>query len=152
MLVPVTHIVYLGMILESLTQAFSVPEDKREKFAQLREGLLMHKSAVPLKSIQKLMCKCISFSLAFPGTKFYIRDMPAAIAKASKGVEVHLSSSLREEIQFDDFWTTGIPSSPGDRKGTLRWLFPRMPSFSVGQPLFTLSLWISLLVTTKTMK
>ena len=46
------------------------------------------------------MGKCISFWLAFPAAKFYIREMAAAIAKASKGGEVNLSPVLREEIVF----------------------------------------------------
>ena len=79
-LIPVTRIVYLGMIVESLVQAFSVPKEKRDRFAQLREGILVRKSSVPLKSIQRLMGKCISFSLAFPGAKFYIREMAASLA------------------------------------------------------------------------
>ena len=60
-----------------------------------KEGILVRKSSVLLKSVQRLMGKCISFSLAFPGAKFYIREMAASIAKASNGDEVHLSSSSR---------------------------------------------------------
>ena len=100
------------MIVDSLVQAFSVPKEKRDRFAQLREGILVRKSSVPLKSIQRLMGKCISFSLAFPGAKFYIREMAASLAKASKGAEVLLSSSLREEIlfwRFLDDWDSFIP-------------------------------------------
>ena len=111
-LIPVTRIVYLGMIVESLVQAFSVPKEKRDRFAQLREGILVRKSSVPLKSIQRLMGKCISFSLAFPGAKFYIREMAASLAKESKGAEVLLSSSLQEEIlfwRFLDDWDSFIP-------------------------------------------
>ena len=40
-LVPLTSILYLGMLVESVAQAFSVPKEKREKFAQLREGILV---------------------------------------------------------------------------------------------------------------
>jgi len=34
------------------------------------------------------MGKCNSFSLAFPATKFYIREMAASIAKAERGNSV----------------------------------------------------------------
>jgi len=64
---PVTSIVYLDIPVDFVAQAFSVPKEKREKFAQLREGILTFKSSVPLKSVQKLMGKRISFSLAFRG-------------------------------------------------------------------------------------
>ena len=74
-LVPVTRICYLGMIVDSVAQAFCIPEDKKMKFAQLREQILLRESTIHLKSLQRLMGKCNSFSLAFPATKFYIREM-----------------------------------------------------------------------------
>ena len=36
-------------------QAFLIPEKKKEKFASPREGILIHKSSIPLKSLQRLM-------------------------------------------------------------------------------------------------
>ena len=102
-LAPVTQIQYLGMIVDSTAQAFRTPDDKKIKFAQLREKLLLHESTVSLKSLQKLIRKCISFSLAFPAAEFYIREIVAAIAKASKGGEVNLSPVLHEEIVFRRF-------------------------------------------------
>ena len=57
-------------------------EDKRVKCAQLKEAICMDESLVPLKSIQMLMWKCISFLLVLLGAKVYIRDMAAAIAMA----------------------------------------------------------------------
>lgn len=111
-LTPVMSISYLGMIVDSSQQAFLVPGDKREKFAHLRENILGYQSSVPLKSIQRFMGKCISFSLAFPGAKFYIREMAASIGKADGGREVQFSPLLREEIQFWRFldnWDKCIP-------------------------------------------
>ena len=109
---PVNRIQYLGMLIDSPAQAFGIPQDKRQRFAQLREEILKVKSCVPLKSIQKLMGKCISFSLAFPGAKFYIREMASAVGKASHGGDVILSEGLREEISFWRFldnWDETIP-------------------------------------------
>ena len=57
------------------------------------------------------MGKCNSFSLAFPASKFYIREMAASIAKASRGGEVNLSPNLTEEIvfwRFLDSWDKAI--------------------------------------------
>ena len=99
-LVPATRIQYLGMIVDSAAQAFCIPEDKKLKFAQLREQILLREATVSSKSLQRLMGKCISFSLAFPGAKFYIREMAASIARASNGSEVKISPVLREEILF----------------------------------------------------
>ena len=58
------------------------------------------------------MGKSISFSLAFPGAKFYIREMIVSISKAAHGHEVHFSPLLHEEIQFLRFlddWDERIP-------------------------------------------
>ena len=50
---PVTRICYLGMIVDSVAQAFCIPEDKRMKFAQLREQILLRESTIHLKSLQR---------------------------------------------------------------------------------------------------
>ena len=63
--------------MDSRAQAFCIPEDKKIKFPQLREQILLRGSTITLKSLQGLMGKCNSFSLAFPATKFYIREMAA---------------------------------------------------------------------------
>ena len=46
-LVPVTRILYLGMLINSTLQAFLIPEDKRTKSANVRESVLDHKSSIP---------------------------------------------------------------------------------------------------------
>ena len=89
--------------MDSRAQAFCIPEDKKTKFPQLLEQILWHGSTINLKSLQGLMGKRNSFLLAFPATKFYIREMAASIAEASRGGEVKLSLNLREEILFC-FW------------------------------------------------
>ena len=43
MLVPVTSILYLGELVESVVYAFSVSKEKSEGLAQLGEGILAHK-------------------------------------------------------------------------------------------------------------
>ena len=54
-----------------------------------------------LEVSKRLMGNCISFSPAFPATKFYIREMAAGIAKAPKGGEVNLPPVLiGKEIVF----------------------------------------------------
>ena len=109
---PTPTIIFLGMGIHSNTQSFSIPPEKREKFAQLREMILDHSARVPLKSLQKLMGKCISFSLAFPGAKYYIREMAAAIGRASRGGKIILGPALKAEIEFWRFldtWTQHIP-------------------------------------------
>ncbi|KAK3701457.1 hypothetical protein QZH41_004064 [Actinostola sp. cb2023] len=103
---------YLGMAIDSNLQAFLIPEEKKVQFAKLRESILALKSTIPLKLVQRLLGKCISFSLAFPGAKFYIREMALAIGAASRRHEVVFSPALRQEVMFWSFldsWTECIP-------------------------------------------
>ena len=88
------------MLIDSTLQAFLIPEEKKERFASLREGIFIRKSSIPLKSLQRLMGKCMSFSLAFPGAKFYIREMAQAVGRASPKGEIQLTAGLREELEF----------------------------------------------------
>ena len=109
---PMPRIVYLGMLIDSNTLSFSVPHDKRVKFAKLREDILTRPSNVSLKSLQKFLGKCMSFSLAFPGAKFFVREISGAIGRASRGANISLNSALRQEIQFWRFldsWEGYIP-------------------------------------------
>lgn len=58
------------------------------------------------------MGKCISFSLAFPGAKFYIREMANAIGSAATAGDVRWSPGLRKEIEFWRFldsWEGHVP-------------------------------------------
>ena len=59
-----------------------------------------------------MMGKCNSFSLAFPGAKFYVREMAAAIGKAGHGREVSFTQGLRKELEFGGFldtWDKCVP-------------------------------------------
>lgn len=60
-LVPVTQLQYLGMVVDSIAQVFCIPEDKKIKFAHLGEQILLCESTVTLKSLQRLIGKCVSF-------------------------------------------------------------------------------------------
>ena len=95
-LAPTQRILYLGMLIDSTLQAFLIPEEKKEKFASLRQGILIHKSLIPLNYLQRLMGKCISFSLACPGAKFYTREMAQAVGRAFPKREIQLTAGLRE--------------------------------------------------------
>ena len=100
------------MLIDSTLQSFLIPEKKKERFTSLREGVLIRKSSIPLKSLQRLMGKCILFSLTFPGAKFYIREMAQAIVRASPKGEIQSTAGPREELEFWRFldeWDRHIP-------------------------------------------
>ena len=100
---PTNFITYLGIEVNSSLQAFQIPVGKKVSFAVLREEVLG-------RSVN--MGKAISFSLAFPGAKFFIREMATAAGLASGSGLAKITPALREEIlfwRFLDVWTGHVP-------------------------------------------
>ena len=65
---------FLGFLCDSDLQVFVLPEDKKEKFANLRESVLSQHS-VSVKSLQRLAGKIISFCIAVPAAKLYALEI-----------------------------------------------------------------------------
>lgn len=80
---PVRTLVYLGLCCDTIFTAFSLPRDKIQMFAELREQILSEQS-VPLVCLQKVIGKCISFSLVVPAAKLFTREMNLAVSKTLK--------------------------------------------------------------------
>lgn len=99
-LFPTTVVEYLGLLLDSTKQSFLVPKRKIVSWAALREQILACKKYVNMKTLQRFQGKCISFSLAIPAAKLFIRVMSSAIAHASASGQVGLSPCLREELSY----------------------------------------------------
>ncbi|KAK3737867.1 hypothetical protein QZH41_019748, partial [Actinostola sp. cb2023] len=111
-LTPVKQLEYLGFLVDSELQAFSIPLPKVVKFAELREAILRRQKTVPMKTLQRFQGKCISFSIAVPAAKLYIRNICAAIASAHDSLEVKMTKPLIEEVshwRFLDSWTGHVP-------------------------------------------
>jgi len=112
-LTPVTSLEFLGLTVDSELQAFKIPPEKLKKFIALRESILELKKIVPTKTLQRFQGKkkkkkCISFALAVPAAKLFIRNIAGALSSAHRSSEVNFSSPLREEIthwRFMDTWT-----------------------------------------------
>ena len=107
-LVPSTWTRFLGFIYDSVRQAFLIPEDKKVKFAALREDILSS-PFVGLKTLQCFSGKVISFSLAIPGCKLYVREVFRAISRLSGSTRpsVKVEVALHAEIEywrFPDNW------------------------------------------------
>ena len=109
---PSTRITYLGLVVDTARQAFLLPGDKVVKFAKLREAILASKKLERVKTLQRFQGKCISFSLAVPSAKLFIRSTAAVIASAGSNPQVSMSPALREELthwRFFDTWEDCIP-------------------------------------------
>lgn len=96
---PTQSLTFLGLKIHSDKRQFSIPEEKKLDFKELRQEILS-KSTTHIKLLQRLMGKCVSFSLCIAGAKFYIREMAAAVASATKNSKpIAIKGALAEEIR-----------------------------------------------------
>ena len=111
-LLPKRIVKFLGFLVDSQRCAFILPEDKKRKFAALRESILDKKSS-SIKTLQRLAGKITSFCIAVPAAQLYCREIFKATAgykKSARPVKIH--SLLREEIEhwrFLDSWEGTLP-------------------------------------------
>ena len=126
---------FLGYICDSERQAFLLPQDKKDRFAELREAILGKKS-VSVKMLQKFTSKTTSFALLIPAAKLYSNSMYQAISQASSSSsrQVKLSPTLQKEIshwRFLDSWQGFLPWRSEShlqvgriKGGRLKFIFP----------------------------
>ena len=95
-----TALEYLGLVVHSEKLVFLIPQRKIKSFAALREDILACKSWVDLKTLQRFQGECISFSLAVPSAKLFIREISSAFASAPENGQVSLNKFLREELSY----------------------------------------------------
>ena len=110
---PSTFVKFLGFISDSVLQAFLVLLDKKEKFKALREELL-GSSFASVKSLQRFARKALSFSLAIPAWKLYVREVLKAISAVAKNsnISVPIQGPSQQELQkwtFLDNWSGHLP-------------------------------------------
>ena len=111
-LMPRKIVPYLGFLSDSSREVFHLIPEKKEKFLDLIEQTLAC-PIVSVKSLQRLVGKCVSFSLVVPGALLFTREMNIAISKAlrtSRPIKLH--EALREEIShwlFLRTWDHPLP-------------------------------------------
>lgn len=102
-LIPTKILKYLGLLIDSQKLAFLLPEEKRNRFAELRDFILSEDS-VDIKTLQRFAGKCISFVLVVPASRLYSREVHRAIGMAERNSRrVEVVGALREEIEFWKF-------------------------------------------------
>ena len=106
-LVPSRTTRYLGFVVDVNEMAFRIPDEKKEKFKQLRENM-MACVRIDLKTLQRFSGKCASMILAVPGALLYTREVNAAISFCQRtGKMAQLTPELAEELNhwcFLDSW------------------------------------------------
>lgn len=91
---------FLGLVIDSCKQTFLIPDEKKVTFAKMRGHILVRQD-VDLFTLQKFAGKCISFMLAVPSAKLFIREVNRAIRMASKkSKSIKMSKDLRDEIRY----------------------------------------------------
>ena len=111
-LMPRKIVPYLGFLSDSTREVFLLIPAKKEKFLSLIERTLAC-SMVSVKSLQRLVGKCVSFSLVVPGALLYTREMNSAISRGlrtSKPIKLH--GALKEEVSqwlFLRSWDDPLP-------------------------------------------
>ena len=101
--VPKTRQQFLGMLLDTEEGTISVPEQKWNDFKATIEKYLAQKHCT-FKQLEVLRGKAVSFILANPKTKLFIRAMNAKIAfltkiKAKPSTKVIFSEKLEKELK-----------------------------------------------------
>ena len=110
--IPKQQLIFLGHLVDTVRETFSIPEEKKQKFVTLREEILSLEQ-VPLNMLQRFQGKCVFLTLMVPAAQLYTRAVPHAISRAQKlGIPIKLEGDLREEIshwRFLDSWTGCAP-------------------------------------------
>ena len=110
--IPTQRLVFLGHIVDTMHQTFSIPEDKKQKFIALREEILSLKQ-VPQNTLQPFQGKCISLTLMVPAVQLYTWSVAHAISRCQRlATPIKLEGDLRKKIlhwRFLDSWMGCVP-------------------------------------------
>ena len=103
---------YLGFLSDSARQVFHLIPEKKNKFLKLIREVLDAKT-VTIKTLQRLVGKCVSFSLVVPGARLFTKEMNVAISKGHLSSKlIRVCGALREEIShwlFLETWDDPLP-------------------------------------------
>ena len=76
---------------------FHLIPEKKNKFLKLIREVL--EATVTIKTLQRLVGKCVSFSLVVPGARLFTKEMNVAISKGHLSSKlIRVCGALREEI------------------------------------------------------
>ena len=103
---------YLSFLADSSLEVFHLIPEKKLKFRQLIREVLQAEE-VSVKTLQRLVGKCVSFSKAVPAAQLFTREMNAAISRGLRTSKpVRLCGGLREEVShwlFLEEWDDPLP-------------------------------------------
>lgn len=111
-LTPLKIIPYLGFLADSSMEIFHLIPEKKHKFVTLVQETLQS-THVSVKTLQRLVGTCTSFSRAVPAARLFTREMNTAISKGIRSQKpILLRGALREKIcywLFLETWDNPLP-------------------------------------------
>ena len=111
-LIPASVVPFLGFLVDSPKQAFTLLPRKKAKFIALVRTVLAQ-STVEVTTLQKLAGKCTSFSLAVPGARLFTDEIDLAISiEIRRSRPLKVSGLLRLEVAewiFSETWSGFLP-------------------------------------------
>ena len=132
-LTPKKQVPYLGFVIDSERQAFTLLPHKKENFLCLVKETLP-RDTLDLLTLQRLSGKCVSMSLAVPGARLYVNEIYLAVSRATRSSRpVKMSAALKNEIEhwlFLETWDGFLPWR--SEKHTLVRLFSDSSRFAWG--------------------
>ena len=111
-LIPQKMVPYLGFLIDSSSEVYRLIPEKKRKFIELIRETLRSRY-VSVKTLQRLVDKCVSFSLAVPAARLFTREMSAAISMGMRTLKpIMVQGALRDEIAhwlFLEEWDDPLP-------------------------------------------
>ena len=111
-LTPMKTVPYLGFRADSAREVFHLIPEKQRKFIDLVHEILQGQY-LSVKTLQRLVGKCVSFSLAVPAARLFTREMNIAISRGiTTQKPIFLTPPLRDEIAhwlFLESWDSPLP-------------------------------------------
>ena len=94
----------MGLVCDFVRQVLLIPEDEKVMFAASREDIFQSPLMV-LKAVQRFSVKVISFGLATPGCKLYVRHVFNVMSNISGSTRfsVKVEGGRHNEIEFSHF-------------------------------------------------
>ena len=109
---PTQRLVFLGHLVDTARETLSMPEDKKQKFATLRDAILLERT-VSLNTLQRFQGKYISLSLMVHAAKLYTRQIACTMPQFSSCAKpIPMIGDLRQEVEhwrFIDHWRGCLP-------------------------------------------
>ena len=97
-LIPQKMVPYLGFLIDSDSEVFRLMPEKKRKFIELIRETLSSRY-VSVKTLQRLVGKCVSFSLAVPASRLFTREMSATISMGMRTLKpIAVQCALGDEI------------------------------------------------------